>query len=118
MARSVAQSMSSAQASAQAAGQVAAHPAGIKPTELVERALAITGPDVVGRVVLVTESSEAVLRWANSTMTTNGHSTAISWSVISLVRLDGAAGGTGRGGVAAGVVTSSARVSDPPPAPR
>jgi len=105
--------MSSAQASAQAAGQVAAHPAGIKPTDLVERALAITGPDVVGRVVLVTESSEAVLRWANSTMTTNGHSTAISWSVISLVRLDGAAGGTGRGGVAAGVVTSSARVSDP-----
>jgi len=107
MARSVAQSMSSAQA----AGQVAAHAAGIKPTELVERALAITGPDVVGRVVLVTESSEAVLRWANSTMTTNGHSAAISWSVISLVRLDG--GGTGRAGVAAGVVTSSARVSDP-----
>jgi predicted Zn-dependent protease len=108
MARSVAQS--TAQPAGQSTAQSTAQPAGIKPTELVERALAIPGPDVVGRVVLVTESSEAVLRWANSTMTTNGHSTAISWSVISLVRLDG---GTGRAGVAAGVVSSSARVSDP-----
>ncbi|MBO0875885.1 MAG: TldD/PmbA family protein, partial [Pseudonocardia sp.] len=48
------------------------------------------------------EYSSAVLRWANSTMTTNGHSTAVSWSVISLVRL--------ADGTAAGVVSSSARV--------
>jgi predicted Zn-dependent protease len=76
----------------------------IKPAELVERALALTGSDVVGRVVLVTESSEAVLRWANSTMTTNGHTTSVSWSVISMVRL--------AGGVGAGVVTESRQVTD------
>jgi predicted Zn-dependent protease len=78
----------------------------MRAQELVERALAVRGTDVVGRVVLVTESSEAVLRWANSTMTTNGHSTGLSWSVISLVELAGA------GGVAAGVVSSSAQVTD------
>ncbi|MDT7661238.1 MAG: hypothetical protein QOD04_794, partial [Pseudonocardiales bacterium] len=44
----------------------------MRAQELVERALAVRGTDIVGRVVLVTESSEAVLRWANSTMTTNG----------------------------------------------
>jgi len=82
----------------------------MRAQELVERALAVRGTDVVGRVVLVTESSEAVLRWANSTMTTNGHSTALSWSVISLVKLAGA--GNGAGGVAAGVVSSSAQVTD------
>ncbi|WP_028924361.1 metallopeptidase TldD-related protein [Pseudonocardia acaciae] len=76
----------------------------MRAQELVERALAVGSPgkDVVGRVVLVTEYSSAVLRWANSTMTTNGHSTALGWSVISLVRLDG--------GTAAGVVSSSAQV--------
>src|SRR5262249_14354631 len=77
----------------------------MRAPELVERALAVTGdPDEVGRVVLVTESSEAVLRWANNTMTTNGHSTSVSWSVISLVRV--------AGGTAAGVVSSSAGVRD------
>jgi len=84
--------------------------AGIAPAELVERALAVPGADVVGRVVLVTESSEAVLRWANSTMTTNGLSTAVRWSVVSLVRLAGADGAAK--GVAAGAVSSSAQVSD------
>jgi hypothetical protein len=44
------------------------------PQEIVERALAGSGD--AGRAVLVTETSEAVLRWANSTMTTNGHTTA------------------------------------------
>jgi predicted Zn-dependent protease len=76
--------------------------------ELVERALSIGGPlvgaELVGRVVIVTESSEAVLRWANNTMTTNGHSTALNLSVISLVRLPG--------GTSAGVVSSSAQVTD------
>jgi predicted Zn-dependent protease len=76
----------------------------MRAQELVERALAVPGGGgEVGRVVLVSESSEAVLRWANSTMTTNGHSIALSWSVICLVRLDG--------GVAAGVVSSSAEVT-------
>ena len=75
----------------------------ITAQELVERALEVPGgPDFVGRVVLVQQSSEAVLRWANSTMTTNGHSSSLSWSVIALVAVPG--------GTAAGVVSSSAQV--------
>ncbi len=78
----------------------------ISPQEIVERGLAERGSsDGVGRVVIATESSEAVLRWANSTMTTNGHSTSLSWSVISMVQL---AEGTG-----AGVVRSSVTVTHP-----
>ncbi|MBA2309702.1 MAG: TldD/PmbA family protein [Pseudonocardiales bacterium] len=74
----------------------------MRPTEIVERALEASKAS--GCVVIVRESSEAVLRWANSTMTTNGHSTSLRWSVISLVDLDE---GTG-----AGVVSSSASVTD------
>ncbi|HTK65004.1 MAG TPA: metallopeptidase TldD-related protein [Pseudonocardia sp.] len=77
--------------------------------ELVERVLAVPGgPNSIGRVVLVTEDSEAALRWANNTMTTNGHATSVNWTVISLVALSGDNGGTG-----AGVVSSSALVTDP-----
>jgi predicted Zn-dependent protease len=80
----------------------------IRPQELVERALAVPGAvNTVGRVVLVRESSEAMLRWANSTMTTNGHSRSLSWSLIALVRVGAGAG------VAAGVVSSSAEVTGP-----
>jgi predicted Zn-dependent protease len=76
----------------------------MRAPELVERALAVPGANgTVGRVVLVAESSEAVLRWANNTMTTNGHSTALSVSVISLLEVPG--------GTAAGVVSSSAQVA-------
>jgi predicted Zn-dependent protease len=39
-------------------------------------------------IVLVTDRTEASLRWANNTMTTNGVSTARSTSVISIVRQD------------------------------
>jgi predicted Zn-dependent protease len=74
--------------------------------ELIEQALAVRGgPRTTGRVVIVQESSEVALRWANNTMTTNGHSTSVAWTVISLVGLDG--------GVGAGVVSSSALVTDP-----
>jgi predicted Zn-dependent protease len=45
-----------------------------------------------------------VLRWANSTMTTNGSSTGSTWSVISMVTVDG--------GTAVGVVSSSAQVTE------
>ncbi|MBV9312360.1 MAG: TldD/PmbA family protein [Pseudonocardia sp.] len=79
----------------------------LSSSELVERALEIPGKDTVGRVVLATESSEVALRWANSTMTTNGHSTVVSWTVISLVRL-----GDAPGAVGTGVVSSSALVTD------
>ncbi|GEL19646.1 metallopeptidase TldD-related protein [Pseudonocardia asaccharolytica] len=73
--------------------------------ELVERILARPGTDVAGRVVVVAETSEAVLRWANSTMTTNGHTTSRRLSVISLVKVGG--------GTAAGVVSSSVPITDP-----
>jgi predicted Zn-dependent protease len=75
----------------------------MSPQEIVERVLALPG-ERAGRAVIVTETSEAVLRWANSTMTTNGHTTSREVAVIALVPVPG---GTG-----AGVVSSSA-VTDP-----
>ncbi len=51
--------------------------------ELTTAALAASKAD--GCVVLLTDTSEANLRWANSTMTTNGHTTTRSFSVISVV---------------------------------
>ncbi|MGI8815884.1 MAG: metallopeptidase TldD-related protein [Pseudonocardia sp.] len=90
--------------------------------ELVERVLAVPdSPNTVGRVVLVNEGSEVALRWANNTMTTNGHSTSVRWTVISLVRLPGGSNGGGSNGgggrtgtgIGAGVVSSSALVTDP-----
>lgn len=64
----------------------------IAAPDLVEAALAVARAD--GTVVLVTESSEATLRWAGSSMTTNGVATSRSWSVVSVV------------GASVGVVTS------------
>jgi predicted Zn-dependent protease len=74
----------------------------MRPQEIVERALA--GPVGAGRVVLVSETSEAVLRWANSTMTTNGHTTARQVAVVALEAVEG--------GTAAGVVSSAAPLPD------
>jgi predicted Zn-dependent protease len=76
----------------------------MRPQEIVERTLAAAG-HLAGAVVIVRERSEAVLRWANSTMTTNGHSTAGQVTVIALVTVDG--------GTAAGTVSSSVPVIDP-----
>ncbi len=70
--------------------------------EVVERTLAAAG-HLAGCAVIVTESSAATLRWANSTMTTNGHSTASSVTVIALVAV--------HGGIGAGVASASAAVS-------
>ncbi|MHA6623823.1 metallopeptidase TldD-related protein [Pseudonocardia sichuanensis] len=75
----------------------------IRPQEVVERTLAAAG-HLHGCAVLVRESSEAVLRWANSTMTTNGHTTSRRTTVIAFVALEG--------GVGAGVVGSSVAVTD------
>jgi predicted Zn-dependent protease len=75
----------------------------IRPQEVVERTLAAAG-HLHGCAVLVRESSEAVLRWANSTMTTNGHTTSRRTTVIAFVALER--------GVAAGVVGSSVAVTD------
>ena len=74
--------------------------------EIVERVLALPGgADGVGRVVLVSETSSAVLRWANSTMTTNGHTTSRRVSVIAMLAVDG--------GTATGTASTSAAISDP-----
>ncbi|MDQ4009926.1 MAG: metallopeptidase TldD-related protein [Actinomycetota bacterium] len=51
--------------------------------ELTAAALAASKAD--GCMVVLTDTSEANLRWANNTMTTNGHSTTRSFSVISVV---------------------------------
>ena len=75
----------------------------LKAQEIVERALS-AATHLAGCVVLVRENSEAVLRWANSTMTTNGHTTSGRVTVIALVAVEG--------GTAAGTVSSSVTVTD------
>lgn len=52
--------------------------------EVVERALAAATVDET--FVIVTDSSEASLRWAGNSMTTNGISTLRRWTVVSIVR--------------------------------
>ncbi|MCY7343991.1 MAG: TldD/PmbA family protein [Pseudonocardia sp.] len=74
----------------------------MRAQDVVERTLAAAA-HLHGCVVLVRESSEAVLRWANSTMTTNGHTTSGRVTVIAFVAVEG--------GTAAGVVSSSAAVT-------
>jgi predicted Zn-dependent protease len=60
----------------------------MSPQELVERALAASKAD--GQVAYVTESSEANLRWASNSLTTNGAMRSRQVVVISFV--DGGAG--------------------------
>ncbi|HJT02806.1 MAG TPA: metallopeptidase TldD-related protein [Pseudonocardiaceae bacterium] len=55
----------------------------ISAKQLTGTALEASGAD--GCVVVLTETSEVNLRWANNTMTTNGHSTTRSFAVISVV---------------------------------
>ncbi|MGH3781919.1 MAG: PmbA/TldA family metallopeptidase, partial [Pseudonocardiaceae bacterium] len=55
----------------------------IRPDELTTTALAASKAD--GCIVALTDTSEVNLRWANSTMTTNGHTTTRSFAVISVV---------------------------------
>ncbi|MGU3437538.1 metallopeptidase TldD-related protein [Actinomycetes bacterium M1A6_2h] len=52
--------------------------------ELVEKALALT--TVSDAVVIATDATEASLRWAGNSMTTNGVSVTRSWIVIAIVR--------------------------------
>ena len=61
------------------------------PAALVDRALEAArrqNPDG-GAVALVRETSESVLRWANSTMTTNGDTAERRITVIALVPVPG-----------------------------
>ena len=89
-------------------------PATAAPHTLVERALAILArvEPGAGGAVLVRERADAVLRWANSTMTTNGEGVGRTVTVIALVPLQAA--GTGAGGTGAGVVGMPATVPDGP----
>ncbi|WP_067895844.1 metallopeptidase TldD-related protein [Nocardia vaccinii] len=52
--------------------------------EVVERALAASKADEA--IVIVTDASEAALRWAGNSMTTNGSTTSREWSVVSVLR--------------------------------
>lgn len=56
----------------------------IPAQQLIEQVLTLASAD--DTIVIVTDSSDASLRWARSSMTTNGTSTSRRWSVISLVR--------------------------------
>ncbi|HET9257904.1 MAG TPA: metallopeptidase TldD-related protein [Pseudonocardiaceae bacterium] len=55
----------------------------IGPDELTTAALAASKAD--GAIVVLTDTSEVNLRWANNTMTTNGHTSTRSFSVISVI---------------------------------
>ena len=67
------------------------------PQELIERITAAA--DYADCIVIVNDQSQANLRWANSTLTTNGVITERSVTVIAFVAIDG--------GMASGVVTRS-----------
>jgi predicted Zn-dependent protease len=73
------------------------HQDALSPQEIVERALAASTAD--GCIVRVDERSEANLRWASNTLTTNGLMRGRSLTVVAIV-------GAGEG-TAAGVVSSS-----------
>ncbi len=88
------------------------------PQETVERALALSKAD--GCVVIATERSEANLRWASNTLTTNGSMRSREVAVISVV--DGGRHGRGRGAAQRGDRgrrwrTWSGRASRPPATP-
>jgi predicted Zn-dependent protease len=69
----------------------------LRPQELAERALEISVAD--GCVVIAEESSEANLRWAGNTLTTNGVTRGRTLTVIATIG--------GQEGTAAGVVSRS-----------
>lgn len=60
----------------------------LSPQQVIEAGLAASKSD--GCVVVVQSSTEANLRWANNTVTTNGVSRSLSWFVVAVV--NGAAG--------------------------
>jgi predicted Zn-dependent protease len=78
------------------------------PQETVERALALSKAD--GCVVLATERSEANLRWASNTLTTNGSMRSREVAVISMV--GGAAAAVQRSAVSADDLEDLVRASE------
>lgn len=83
----------------------------VAPSALVDRALATVRrlEPTAAAAVLVSETASAVLRWANSTMTTNGVGTERTVTVVALVPVVGRDGRTGTG---AGVVGVPATLTD------
>jgi|GEM_PF-62590 predicted Zn-dependent protease len=82
-------------------------PAGIlAPQEIIDVALAASGADDC--VVVVESTSEANVRWANNTVTTNGVSRTLSWYVVCIV--DGAAGTVSASAAAADSASAVAEV--------
>src|SRR5664279_4230654 len=82
-------------------------PAGIlAPQEIIDVALAASGADDC--VVVVESTSEANVRWANNTVTTNGVSRTLSWYVVCIV--DGAAGTVSASAAAADSASAVAQV--------
>ncbi|MGF6888369.1 putative Zn-dependent protease [Nocardia sp. GAS34] len=81
--------------------------------EVVERALAASRADEA--IVIVTDQSEASLRWAGNSMTTNGSSTSREWAVVSILREGPNAarvGSVSSTSVAAADIESVVRASD------
>lgn len=74
----------------------------MRPQELVERGLQMLGPD--RGVVLVDDSSTANLRWANSTLTTNGLSAQQQVHVVAKPEVPG--------GVALGTASADVRTPE------
>ncbi|MEV0946714.1 metallopeptidase TldD-related protein [Rhodococcus sp. NPDC049939] len=76
----------------------------IAPQQLIERVLSRATVDET--IVIVTDASEASLRWARNSMTTNGVSTSRSWTVVSIVR----DGETARVGIVSSTSVNSADI--------
>jgi len=68
----------------------------LSPQQIIEAALAASTSD--GCIVVVQSSTEANIRWANNTVTTNGLSRTLSWFVVAF---SGGAAGTVAGSAAA-----------------
>ncbi len=77
----------------------------IPPHEVAERAVVLGGE---GTVAVVTVTSEADLRWANSMLTTNGERTSLSLTVVCTAPVDG---GTAIG-VASGRAADQSEIDD------
>ncbi len=82
----------------------------LSPQQIVEAALAGSRSD--GCIVVVQSTTQANLRWANNTVTTNGVGSSLSWFVVAVSgAVTGTASGSGTGtatGTAAGTVSGSA----------
>ena len=70
----------------------------LTPQQIIESALAASTAD--GTIVVVQAGTEANVRWANNTVTTNGFATSLSWFVVAV------------SGGAAGTVAASAASAD------